>query len=480
MTKKELTVIQMNDTHGYIQEHWEQSYQGNHSYFYRAGGYPRIAQYLKSVREEKGEVLFLDNGDTFHGTYPVVKSEGEILPDLLNGLSVDAMTAHWDFAYGPEALEKLVAKLNYPMLAINAYEKKNDELIFPPYLITEKQGLKIGIIGIAATIIDKVMPKGFSDGVYFTMGNEELPAYIKELKEEKEVDLIVVLSHLGFPQEIKLAEEVDGIDLLLSGHTHNRLTDPAEINGSIIIQSGCHGSFLGRLDLTVEDKKIIDYQHELVSLSEEVTKDPKMEELVAEKMTPYHERLNQMVGYTETNLHRYGVLESTMDNLLLKSMLDYSGAELAFSNGWRYGAPIPKGPIIENDLWNIIPTNPPVSTTILTGREVWEMMEENLERTFAKDPYQQMGGYVKRSMGLSLYFKFENPYGQRIQELFIGNEKVQMDEEYRAVFVTIQGVPAKYGKKRKETAKDAIEVLRDYIKEREFVSSPLIGNIKGI
>lgn len=205
-----------------------------------------------------------------------------------------------------------------------------------------------------------------------------------------------------------------------------------------------------------------------------------MKELIDQKMIPYRQKLDQIVGYTETDLHRYGVLESTMDNLLLESMLNYSGAKIAFSNGWRYGAPIPKGPIIENDLWNIIPTNPPISTTVLTGREIWEMMEENLERTFAKNPYQQMGGYVKRSKGISLYFKFENPYGQRIQELFIAGEKVEMDKEYKTVFVTIQGVPVKYGKKRKAMDQHAIEVLRNYIKGREFVSSSLTGNIKAI
>lgn len=480
LTKKELTVIQMNDTHGYIEEHWEQFYQGNHSIYRKAGGYARISAYLKSLNKEKEEVLFLDNGDTFHGTYPVVKSKGQILPELLNKLKLDAMTAHWDFAYGPEAIKDLVNQLNYPMLAINAYHKDSDELLFPPYLIIEKKDLKIGVIGIAATIIDKVMPKYFSKGVYFTMGEEELPHYIEELKKEKKVDSIVVLSHLGFPQEIKLAKEVAGIDLLLSGHTHNRIYEPIEINNTLIIQSGCHGSFLGRLDLTIENKKIIDYEHELVLLDDSIEKDAEMTELIDQKMKVNREKLDEVIGDTETDLHRYGVLESTMDNLLLQSMLDYSGAEIAFSNGWRYGAPVPMGPITENDLWNIIPVNPPVSKTILTGREIWDMLEKNLEKTFSKDPYQQMGGYVKRSMGLILYFKFENPYGQRIQELFIGEEAIEMDKEYETVFVTIQGIPKKYGKNREAMDKNAIEVLRNYIKENNPVSSPLEGNIKGV
>ena len=77
-----------------------------------------------------------------------------------------------------------------------------------------------------------------------------------------------------------------------------------------------------------------------------------------------------------------------------------AGTRIAFSNGWRYGAPIPPGPVTMNDLWNIIPTNPPVSTVELTGAEIRAMLEENLERTFAADPYAQMGGYAKRCLGL--------------------------------------------------------------------------------
>lgn len=481
MTKSELTIIQMNDTHGYLEEHWEHFYKGNHSEYHKVGGYARMASYIKEVRREKKEqVLFLDNGDTFHGTYPVVQTKGKILPSLLNKLDLDGMTAHWDFAYGPEVFKSLIEELNYPMLAINTFYEANDELVFPPYLIKEVNNLKIGVIGIAATIVDKVMPKHFSEGIYFTMGNEELPRYIKELKEEQEVDLVVVLSHLGFPQEIKLAGEVDGIDVLLSGHTHNRVYEPAIVNEALIIQSGCHGSFLGRLDLTIEDKKIVDYNHELVLLDEAIEEDKEMKEHIDEKMAPYREQLDQVIGKTATNLDRSGVLESTMDNLLLQSMLDYSKADMAFSNGWRYGAPIPKGQITEKDLWNIIPVNPPISQTILTGREVWEMLEENLENTFSKNPYEQMGGYVKRSMGINLYFKFENPYGQRIQELFVGDEKIQMDKEYKVVFVTVQGVPAKYGKNRESMEVHAIDALKQYIQKHDEITAPLTGNIKGV
>lgn len=131
-------------------------------------------------------------------------------------------------------------------------------------------------------------------------------------------------------------------------------------------------------------------------------------------------------------------------------------------------------------LWNIIPVNPPVSRVKLTGKELWDMLEENLERTFAKDPYNQMGWYLKRCLGLNLYFKIENPYGERIQQLFVKGERVEKDKTYDAVFVTSQGVPERYGHDRENLTVHAIDTLKIYLKKHEPVESPIIGTVVAV
>ncbi len=120
-----VTLVQINDSHGYLDLHLEW-FPGPHGAEYRrAGGYARIASVLKQIRKEtKGKVLFLDNGDTFHGTYPVVKSRGEALVDIMNQLRPQAMTAHWDFAYGPKQLQTLASKLTYPVLAMARQDER--------------------------------------------------------------------------------------------------------------------------------------------------------------------------------------------------------------------------------------------------------------------------------------------------------------------------------------------------------------------
>ncbi len=197
---KELTIMQMNDSHAYLDLHQELFWEGDHAVYRKAGGFARIATILKQVRgEQRRQTLVLDGGDTIHGTFAAVKTKGEALIPILNAIGFDAMTAHWEFAYGPEQLKKVVSQLSYPLLACNVYEKSSNRLVFPAYQVFEAGGLQVGVIGIASTIVDKTMPPSFSQGLYFTLGKEEVLGHIEKLRSEEKVDLIIVLSHLGFP-----------------------------------------------------------------------------------------------------------------------------------------------------------------------------------------------------------------------------------------------------------------------------------------
>jgi sulfur-oxidizing protein SoxB len=476
-----LTIVQMNDSHAYYDLHQEMFWEGDQAVYRKAGGYARIATLVKQIRTESQEsVLFCDCGDTLHGTYPALKTQGQNMIPILNSLGLDAMTAHWEFAYSPKVFQQRVAELNYPMLAINIYDKETKKLVYPAYTIKEISGLRIGLVGIASNIIDKTMPPSFSEGIYFTLGKEELPSIIDMLHAQEKVDLIILISHLGFSQDMKLLSEVKGIDVCLSGHTHNRLYTPVLIGKTILIQSGCHGSFLGRLDIEVENGQIVDYQHQLIEVKANTEPDPAVEKLVKEALAPFNDELTEVVGKTATALNRGTTLETTMDNFLLQVLIESTGAQLAFSNGWRYGAPIVPGNITLDDLYNMIPMNPPVSTVELTGEELKAMLEENLERTFSCDPYQQMGGYVKRCMGLNVYFKIENPAGHRIQKLFAGNEEVHPGLYYKAAFVTMQGVPEKYGRNRENSSELIIDAMRKYLSRHHPLSAELRGTFMAI
>lgn len=472
---RSLTIVQLNDSHSYFDLHREIFWEEGEAVYRPAGGYARIASLLREIRSEEGNVLFCDCGDTFHGTYPALQTRGQGMVPIMNALRPDGMAAHWEFAYGPKHFRNLAGELDYPMLAANIYDRRTDELFFPPYAVQEIGELRVGMVGIASNIIDKTMPPSFSEGVRFTLGREELPPVIETLRSREKADLIVLISHLGFPQDMKLISEVEGIDVCLSGHTHHRLYRPVLQGKTLVIQSGCHGSFLGRLDLEIAGGRIVGYSHELMEVKAGISPDPEVEALVEAALAPYRDELSLVVGETATPLNRSTTLESTMDNFLLQSLLETTGAQMAFSNGWRYGAPVVPGPVTMNDLYNIIPMNPRVSTVELTGEELREMLEENLERTFAADPYNQMGGYVKRCLGLRAYIKIENPAGHRIQKLFAGREEVRPSGIYQAAFVTEQGVAGKYGRSRQNHSDHAVEAMKKYLAAHRPVTSDLRG-----
>ncbi|MHB0987650.1 MAG: bifunctional metallophosphatase/5'-nucleotidase [Bellilinea sp.] len=476
VNRTSLTVVQLNDSHAYFDLHQEMFWQGDRAVYRDAGGYARIAALVKQIRAENQErVLFCDCGDTLHGTYPALKTQGQALIPILNALALDAMTAHWEFAYSPLTFKQRAAELNYPMLAINVYDQATKERLFPPYSVKEIGGLRIGLVGVASNIVDKTMPPSYSEGLHFTLGQAELPPIIEVLRTQEKVDLTVLISHLGFPQDMKLLSNVQGIDVCLSGHTHNRLAKPVLQGKTLLIQSGCHGSFLGRLDLEVDGGRIVDYRHQLIEVQASINPDPVVDDLIQQALAPYQDKLSTVVGETATALNRATMLEATMDNFLLQALLESTGAQVAFSNGWRYGAPVIPGKVTLNDLYNMIPMNPPVSTVELTGEEMVAMLEENLERTFACDPYDQMGGYVKRGLGLTVYLKIENPPGQRIQRVFVGNEAVQPARTYQTAFVTEQGVARKYGRQRENHSEHAIDAMQTYLARHR----PLCAELRG-
>lgn len=478
---EKLTIVQMNDSHAYLDLHPELFWERGRTVYRPAGGYARIATVLKQIRAENpGRVLFVDGGDTFHGTYPAIQTKGQALVPIMNALAPNAMTAHWEFAYTPMGFKTLTRQLGYPMLAINVYEKDSQRRFFNPYQVMETAGLRIGVIGIASNIVDKTMPPHFSEGVYFTDGRKELPEVIQTLREQEKIDLVVLNSHLGYPQDMQLMAEVPGIDVDLSAHTHHRLEQAVRQGTALVTQSGSQGSFITRLDLTIENGKITDFTHRLIEIGQDIEPDAEVDDLVQTVLQPFRKELEAVVGETRAPLDRGMNLESTMDNLLLSALLEHTGAQMAFSNGWRYGAPILPGPICVNDLYNMVPMNPPVSTIDVTGEELRVMLEENLEHTFSREPFQQMGGYVKRSMGIRVFFKIENPSLKRIHKLFVGDEEIQPDKVYRAAFITEQGVPAKFGQNRQHHGEKIIDVMYSYLAKHSPVEMQPLGTFIAI
>ena len=474
-----LSIVQINDTHANLYEHGDARYTPGGFQVETLGGYPRIMTKIEEYRKKHpDELLVFDNGDTLHGTYEAVETRGRVMIPYLKALGVDAMTFHWDAAYTPAHLKSLEKELGYPILAANVYHAGTKKAFFKPTAMLEKNGLKIGVIGIASNIIQKNMPPVFWEGADFTDGITEARRQAVKLRRVG-ADLVLLLSHLGYPQDIALLEQVSGIDLCLSGHTHNRVRSPQKIGGSWIIQSGALASSMGFLRLTIKDKRIADIAHEYTVLDQSV---PQHRGMLAQlKKDPvlnqYKAFLEETVGRSKIDLHRASSFYGTMDYLLLDAMRAATGLPIAFSNGWRYGGAIKKGLLRRRDLYRIVPMDPMIMTAELTGEEMIKLLEDNLESTFSAAPFKQMGGYIKRNAGLRVYFKLENPYGQRIQRVFAGDEEVDPGKTYRVAYVTPQAVPRKVGRKHKETGIHAVFAMEKLLEKRPYDRKDVEGYI---
>ena len=475
MNRNKLTLIQINDAHGYFSPHKEVFFEAEGFQVREAGGYARIKTLVDRIRSQSEHSLFLDCGDSFHGTFLTTQTQGSAVLPILNAMGIEAMSAHWDFAYTPSKLRDLDHRLNYPLLAANVYVYDKKKRLFDPYMIKEYNGLRVGVFGMACEHVVQGFPQKFSDGIYMSPEYKEIPNIASELRNKQKCDLVVLLSHLGMPTDYEILMKTTGIDVCISGHTHNRLNSPIKVGDCLLIQSGCHGSFLGRLDLEIVNGRVVSYDHQLIPVTADIPEDPEIARLVTEAYEPYRETLSTVVGKTDTLLCRDRSAESTMDNFLLHAISKETGRKLCFSHGWRYGAPIPPGNITLEDLYNIVPMNPVIQNVDLKGYEIVEMLENFIEHTYSRNPYGQIGGYLPRAVGIRAYIKIENPHHYRIQKLYVEGEPLEADKTYRASFITEQGVPQHYGTNREKLKVTAIDAMRRYLAESSPISEELMG-----
>jgi sulfur-oxidizing protein SoxB len=472
-----LTLIQQNDTHAHIEPHWELGWRDGVAEVWRAGGYAHIRAIAAAIREETGGAcVHVDSGDAIHGTGPAQWTRGAAIVPALNSVGVDVMTpGNWEFGFGPDVLRERVGELAFPVIASNVHRAEGGEPEFAATEIKEVGGLRIAFVGITSPIVTRTMPRPFGAGLRFDDALDVLPGVIARVRDDVRPDLVVVISHYGFAQEVAIARSVDGIDVILGGHTHDVLTNAAVVGGTIITQSGAHGSYLTRLDLEVANGRISGFGHRLIPVVADadpaVRADRDTAAIIEETLRPHRGRLDEVVGETTTLLHRGTVLESSMDNLITDAYVATTGADVALSHGWRYGTPIPPGPITAADLWQMIPTNPELFTVQLTGRELRRMLERSMERTFSGDLLRQQGGYVMRFAGMRAVARINNPAGNRIHRLEIGGHIADPDREYTVAAAGEQSVEKREG--RTPTGVHSVDSLRAYLAAHRPSDTPV-------
>ncbi|MDQ4060586.1 MAG: thiosulfohydrolase SoxB, partial [Pseudomonadota bacterium] len=310
----------------------------------RLGGLDRIATIVGHIRGERpNETLLLDGGDTWQGSYTALETRGEAMVRAMHLLKPDAMTGHWEFTYGEDRVRALAEALGFPFLGGNVRDTEWNEPVFESTAVFERGGVKIAVIGQAFPYTPVANPRHLMPNWSFGIREEDVQAHVDEARRDG-ADLVVFLSHNGFDVDRKLASRVQGIDVILTGHTHDALPHPIPVGKTLLVASGSHGKFVSRLDLDVGDDGIRGYRYRLIPVfADVIAPDPEMAALIEEIRAPHKAELSRVLGRTESLLVRRGNFNGSWDDLICQALLAERDAEISLSPGFRWGASLLPG-----------------------------------------------------------------------------------------------------------------------------------------
>ena len=386
----------------------------------KIGGLDRMATLVAAIRAERpGRTLLLDGGDTWQGSFTSLETRGADMVRAMNALGVEAMTAHWEFTYGTERVEQLIGDLAFPFLAGNVRDTEWEEPVFDHTATFERGGVKIAVIGQAFPYTPVANPRYLIPGWSFGI-QERLVAERVALARKGGAELVVFLSHNGFDVDRKLASRVDGIDVILTGHTHDALPVVVEVGGTLLVASGASGKFLSRLDLEVGDGRVTGYRYRLIPVfTDAIAPDPGMARVVGEIRAPHEAALGRVLGRTESLLYRRGNFNGTFDDLICEALLEERDAEIALSPGFRWGASLLPGQdiTVEDVYTQTSITYAAAYRTGFTGAFLKEVLEDVADNLFNPDPYYQQGGDMVRTGGIGYTIDIARPIGKRISDM---------------------------------------------------------------
>ena len=387
----------------------------------RVGGLDRVATVVNSIRADRPDALLLDGGDTWHGSYTCYQTEGQDMVNVMNALKPDAMTFHWEFTLGSERVNELVSSLPFTSLGQNIFDAEWDEPaeLFKPYKFFERGGVKIAVIGQAFPYMPIANPRWMFPEYSFGIREDNMAAMVQEVRDQG-AELVVVLSHNGFDVDKKMAGNVEGIDVILSGHTHDALPEPVLVGKTHIIASGSNGKFVSRVDLDVRDGEMKGIKHKLIPIfSDVITPDADVAKLIDVQRAPYEYQLKEVIGTTDTLLYRRGNFNGSWDDLICNALMSEREADIAMSPGVRWGPSIlPGQEITREDIWNVTSmTYGEAYRSEMTGEFIKVILEDVGDNLFNPDPYYQQGGDMVRIGGMGYKIDVSKPQGERISEM---------------------------------------------------------------
>jgi len=419
----ELYIAHTNDIHGRVEEG---KYDGM--------GLAKVKTKIDELKAER-DVLVLDAGDTIHGQTIVQLSKGESMIKIMNAIGYDAMAAgNHDFNYGQERLVELDGIADFPILSANVYKDNGDRLL-SPYKIKEIEGNKVGIFGLSTPETTYKTHPNNVKGLEFKNPIEEAKIMVNQLQAEG-CTIIIALSHLGLDESSEhtsemVAEQVKGIDVIVDGHSHTKLTEGKQVKETLIVQSQEYDKNLGIVDITVDQAGEISIKASLFTKEEaaNLEEDADIKSIVEEINAENDEVLSEIVGSTEVLLDgarenvRTG--ETNLGNLITDAMLNETGADIAITNGGGIRDSIDEGDITLGEIITVLPFGNYVVVKELSGAEIKAAIEHGISA------YPESLGAFPHIAGMKVKFNPSKEAGNRVVEITVNGKVFDENESYQ-------------------------------------------------
>ncbi len=486
-----ISILQTTDVHCQVHPHDELFWENGKAVYRKTGGYAHLATYLKKERKNNPDTFIIDTGDMFQGSELSVKTTGKAMVPILNSLGYDLyLPGNWEVIYYKKAMQTLLGSLNAPKVCANMYHDlgngKKGELIFQPYHIWTVKGVKIGFVGYTDPLVPIRQSPNYSKGIIYTKPEENLAHYVDVLRNQEQCAYVLLLSHLGLSQQIYLANlpECEGVDYILGGDTHERVRKPIICKYSKVVEPGAFGSFVGKLELTIANGKVTEDKYSLIEIDSNQQKaDKEIAALIKTNENVFEKDINTVIGYSTIPLYRYFVVENTIDTLILDALKwKMKDVDIVLSNGFRFCPPRTTAdhtgniPITNGYMFDMLPVNSTVRTGTVTGKQISEWLEKELNNVFAKNAGERLGGWVIKFKGMEVSFKAYAEKGQRVQQTKVNGNLIEPDKTYKICACERDGDPAdmlcriKPVANSTNTAFTLHSVLTEYLKENSPVS----------
>ena len=442
----------------------------------RLGGLDRIATLIKAIRGERGDdkVLLLDGGDTWQGSYTSLKTNGQDMVDCMKLLKPDAMVGHWEFTFGEERVLEIIEDMGYPFLASNIVDNDFEEPVFESTAFYEKGGIKVAVIGQAMPYTPIANPSWMFPKWSFGIRQKQLQENVEKARAEG-AELVVLLSHNGFDVDQKLPKVVKGLDVILTGHTHDAVPRAIEIGKTLVISSGSHGKYLGRVDLEVKDGRVVGHNSTLIPVfSDVIASDKEMAAKIDEVRAPYEKECQRVIGKTKGLLYRRGNFNGTWDDLICQGLIEERDAEISLSPGFRWGTTLlPGQDITIDDLYTQTSmTYPKAYRLEFTGKQMKDILEDVCDNLFNKDPFLQQGGDMVRVGGMGYTCAPKEEIGSRISNMTLLKTGEPIDPARKYVV-------AGWASVNENTEGPAIyDLMEKYITSKKVIDMPANESVK--